>query len=64
MHFYMIESGPVGSLDITMWNCTYLDRQRLQKKSSSLPNEISISFCTWDFSGDVGSSVQICIIVE
>ncbi|XP_065919006.1 leucine-rich repeat serine/threonine-protein kinase 1-like isoform X2 [Dysidea avara] len=50
------ESGTTScseSLDIGVWNCDYLiNGQKLQKKTSSLPNQKSISFHTWDFSGD------------
>ena len=48
-----------GNLDIGVWNCDYLNIQKLQRKGPSLLDEksISISFQTWDFPGDVSNIV-------
>ena len=61
MFINAIESGitsPIGSLDIGLWSCNFLDGQKPHKKSS-IPNEKSISFCTWDFAGDVSSAIKL-----
>ena len=37
-----------GSLNIDLWNCDYTDSHKLHK---------TISFCIWDFSGDVSNFI-------
>ena len=51
------------SLDIGTWNCDYLNSHKLHKKTStsSLSIEKSISFRTWDFSGDVSTCINFTL---
>jgi len=64
MHFMCInttESGvisPTGSLDISLWNCSYVEGHKPLKKNTGSPNEKFISFCAWDFAGDVSNAIK------
>ena len=59
MYINSVESNDTssnGSLDIGIWNCDYPNCQKFSRKTSSLSNDKSISFHTWDFSGDVSNA--------